>query len=107
MMLSNFIDLVARLENVKLEEIGDVKYLPPLLNQQSFDYQQMKSLHTENTTYQILSYNVPLKTLEDSFKNLRIAIDGFDQDKAFAILKKLTATFNARSTRATDEPKPK
>jgi O-antigen biosynthesis protein WbqV len=107
MMLSYFIELVARLENISLEDMGGVEFLAPSTTQKRLEYQQKESLYADNNNYELLSYNVPLKTLATVFKDLRNAIDSFDQDKALSTIKKLTATTNSRSARATHGPKGK
>lgn len=88
MFLSHLIELVARLENVSLENIGDICFLPEQPRKKGMDYKTKETLRFEKQTNHLLGYNVSSKILEETFKKLQTAIEKFDADKAMRIIQK-------------------
>jgi O-antigen biosynthesis protein WbqV len=107
LFLSDFIELLARLEGISLEDVGEIHFSPSVAHGERLDYQLKETLRFEKTTYQLLGFNLPLEMLDDTFKNLHVAIEQFDQGKAIRILNKLVTEVNVRSVRATHALKQK
>lgn len=92
LFLAQLIEMISRLDNKSVEDIGDIHFEPSPTDTEGFDYQTKETLRFEKTSYQLLKYNIPLKVFEETFKQLQVAIEQFDQDKAIRIIKKLTNT---------------